>query len=111
MSLQRRTKQSGIRLEFTVSLVRRLFGLHHLGFWPFALTKSLNADQVNAFASKLFHEADSFVLYIFYSVTRFKFWRIHTSIVCGSVLFQVRYHALLLCLQRNVPTMELMRRL
>ena len=51
--------------------------LDHIGFVPFALAKSLHADQVNAFASLFFNKADALVLYILYSVAHLKFWIAH----------------------------------
>src|SRR5919197_5278821 len=68
---------SEIAFEGVVPLMWWLFGFNHIGFVPFALAKSLHADQVNAFPSLFFYKADALVLYILYSVAHLKFWIAH----------------------------------
>jgi hypothetical protein len=57
------------------------FRLYHVRFVPFAFAESLYAYQVNRFAPLLFHEADTFVLYILDSVAHFELRITHTSSV------------------------------
>jgi hypothetical protein len=74
-------KASGTAIQGMIEFVLRLLGFHHLVFVPFAFTKSLNTNQINAFASLFFYKADTLVLDVFYSVACVKFWITHTFIL------------------------------
>ena len=64
-----------------IEFVLRFLSFHHVRFNPFTFAKPLNADEVNAWAPLLFDEADALALDIFYSVTGFKLWIAHASIL------------------------------
>lgn len=65
--------RSGAAVVSLAELGFRFFGFDDIGLVPFALAKSLNADEIDAFPPQFLDEADAFVLGVFDSFTHLKF--------------------------------------